>query len=120
MINKAHTAMSVIIVVALYWLLQTVMQKLGITFPPPVAAMALLFISFMLLARVPSFIDRAANILLKFLPLFFIPPAILALRHLDIIIEHGLWFLTAILLSSIAGMAATVWLYKLFSKREQG
>ena len=99
------------------------MQSMGEAFshflhlpiPGPVVGMVLLLLALHW-GPVQRAVAPAAGFLLTHLSLLFVPVGVGVMTHLDLLGAYGLRLLVVIVLSTWAGMAATVWVLRAFQR----
>ena len=99
------------------------MQSMGEAFshflhlpiPGPVVGMVLLLLALHW-GPVQRAVAPAAGFLLTHLSLLFVPVGVGVMTHLDLLGAYGLRLLVVIVLSTWAGMAATVWMLRVFRR----
>ena len=99
------------------------MQSMGEAFshflhlpiPGPVVGMVLLLLALHW-GPVQRAVAPAAGFLLTHLSLLFVPVGVGVMTHLDLLGAYGLRLLVVIVLSTWAGMAATVWVLRAFRR----
>ena len=93
-----------------YQLLGAVMvMLLGIKIPGPVLGMILLFITLLLIRRVPEFLNFTSSNLLTHLSLLFVPAGVGVVTHLQRIGSEWLPIVTTLFVSTLVSMAITAW-----------
>lgn len=83
--------------------------------PGPVVGMVLLLLALHW-GPVQRAVAPAAGFLLTHLSLLFVPVGVGVMTHLDLLGAYGLRLLVVIVLSTWAGMAATVWVLRAFRR----
>lgn len=86
-----------------------VVLLLGLKIPGPVLGMFLLFITLLLLHKLPEWLDQTASYLLKHLSLLFIPAGVGVVVHLQRIGSEWFAIVTTLFVSTLVGMAVTAW-----------
>ncbi len=95
-------------VLLFYQLLGTVMGLLlGLAIPGPVLGMILLFVSLLLMGRVPAFLGFTSSNLLAHLSLLFIPAGVGVITHLQRIGSEWVAIVTTLFVSTVVSMAVT-------------
>jgi holin-like protein len=84
-----------------------VLLKFDITIPPALLGIAVLFISLLLLKKVPKSVSVAASPLLAHMSLFFIPAIVAIVNFIDIIVSFPLALFLAIVVSTLISLAIT-------------
>lgn len=93
-----------------YQLLGTVIVLLaGIQIPGPVLGMFLLFLTLLLMRRIPTSLDFTSNNLLTHLSLLFVPAGVGVVTHLQRIGSEWLPIVTTLFVSTLVSMAVTAW-----------
>ncbi len=87
--------------------------------PGPVVGMVLLLLALQW-GAVQRAVAPAAGFLLTHLSLLFVPVGVGVMTHLDLLGAYGLRLVVVIVLSTWAGMAATVLVLRLFKTRTSG
>lgn len=90
---------------------------LHLPIPGPVVGMVLL-LAALHWGPVQRAVAPAAGFLLTHLSLLFVPVGVGVMTHLDLLGAYGLRLLVVIVLSTWAGMAATVWVLRAFRRSE--
>lgn len=91
-----------------YQLLGTVIVLLlGITIPGPVAGMFLLFLTLLLMRRIPESLDFTSSHLLTHLSLLFVPAGVGVVAHLQRIGSEWFPLVTTLFVSTLISMAVT-------------
>jgi len=106
-----RTGLQLVVLGLLYAGCQLLVARTGLPVPPGLLALLLLIV--LLLSRVvpEKAVDRGGDLLLRYLPVIFLPPGIGVIRELHLVRGHGLG-LAAVLLGSlfvgqlIAGLVA--------------
>ena len=79
--------------------------------PGPVLGMLFLLVALAAPAlRAP--VQAAAEVLLSHLSLLFVPAGVGVMTHLALVSQYGLRMLAVIVLSTLAGMATTAWVFR--------
>lgn len=89
---------------------------LGLPIPGPVLGMVLL-LGVLQFNPMQQAVAPAAGFLLTHLSLLFVPVGVGVMTHLDLLSAYGLRLVVVIVLSTWAGMAATVWVLKAFKPK---
>ena len=95
---------------------ESVVVGTGLPVPGPVVGMALLFALLALLGRVPEELEATAQGLLRHLSLLFVPAGVGVVLHLVLMRDEWLPIGAALLLGTLATVAATAWLMVLFER----
>lgn len=91
-----------------YQLLGTVVGLLlGLQIPGPVLGMIFLFLSLLLMRRVPEFLSFTSGNLLTHLSLLFVPAGVGVITHLQRIGSEWLAIITTLFVSTLVSMAVT-------------
>ena len=95
-----RTGLQLVVLGVLYTVCQWLVARTKIPIPP--GLLALLVLIGLLLSRVvpERAVDRGGDLLLKYLPVIFLPPGIGVIRELHLVRGHGLG-LAAVLLGSL-------------------
>jgi holin-like protein len=95
-----RTGLQLVVLGVLYAGCQWLVGRTGMPVPP--GLLALLVLIGLLLSRVvpEKAVDRGGDLLLRFLPVIFLPPGIGVIRELHLVRGHGLG-LAAVLLGSL-------------------
>lgn len=101
---------------------ETLVRSLGVAlphfaFPGPVAGMAILFGLLALRGRIGPTVEVASNGILRNLSLLFVPAAVGIVQYGDVIAEFGLTLITALVLSTVATLIVTVFVFVAVAKR---
>jgi len=98
-----RTGLQLVVLGALYAGCQWLVARTGIPVPPGLLAL-LVLIGLLLSRAVPErAVDRGGDLLLKYLPVIFLPPGIGVVRELHLIRGHGLGLAVVLLASLIVG-----------------
>jgi holin-like protein len=84
-------------------------RALQLPVPGPVAGMLLLFLTLVVLGRVPDSLSTSAGGLLSHLSLLFVPAGVGIMVHADRIAAEWLPIALALVLSTLLTMAVTAW-----------
>lgn len=106
-----------------YQLVGTVMVLLiDIKIPGPVLGMFLLFLTLLMMRRVPESLDFTSTNLLSHLSLLFVPAGVGVVTHLQRIGSEWFPIVTTLFVSTLISMAVTAWVMqwtiKLLQRRE--
>jgi holin-like protein len=93
---------------------------LGLKIPGAVLGMFLLFITMLLIRKVPDSLDQTASYLLKHLSLLFIPAGVGVVVHLQRIGSEWFAIVTTLFVSTLVGMAVTAWVMQWTMRMMQG
>lgn len=80
--------------------------------PGPVVGMVLLLV-LLRASRVRRSVAACADALLAHLSLLFVPVGVGVMTHLDVLADHGLRLLLALVLSTWIGLAVSAWVLRL-------
>ncbi len=95
-----RTGLQLVVLGVLYAGCQWLVARTGIPVPPGLLAL-LVLIALLLTHAVPErAVDQGGDLLLKYLPVLFLPPGIGVIRELHLVRGHGLG-LAAVLLGSL-------------------
>lgn len=123
--NSGVTPQGFMAAVALFLVCQlageTLVQSVGLAvpgfaFPGPVAGMVLLFVLLVFRGRIGETVAVASNGILRNLSLLFVPAAVGIVQYGDVIVEFGLALITALVLSTVATLIVTVYVFVLVAK----
>lgn len=93
-----------------YQLLGTVIVLwLGVKLPGPVVGMFMLFLTLLLIRRVPESLESTSTSLLSHLSLLFVPAGVGVVTHLQRIGNEWFPIVTTLFISTIISMAVTAW-----------
>ena len=93
-----------------YQLLGTVaVLWLGLNLPGPVLGMILLFLTLLLMRRIPKSLSDTAHNLLLHLSLLFVPAGVGVVTHLKRIGSEWFPIITTLFVSTLVSMAVTAW-----------
>ena len=84
-------------------------RSLDLPVPGPVAGMLLLFLTLVVLGRVPDSLSTSAGGLLSHLSLLFVPAGVGIMVHAERIGAEWLSIVLALVLSTLLTMAVTAW-----------
>lgn len=87
--------------------------------PGPVIGMALMFAALQWRLIGLGRVKPAADVLTRNLALFFVPPGVGLMVYGDLLREQGLVIILAALLSTLAVLIVTGWLYQLIARRHE-
>lgn len=90
----------------------------GLPFPGPVIGMVLLLVALRW-ARVREPVAACAGFLLSHLSLLFVPVGVGVMTHLSLLNDYGGRMLAVIVLSTWAGIVATVLVLRLLGRRDE-
>lgn len=101
---------------------ETLVRSLGVAwshfaFPGPVAGMALLFGLLALRGRIGPAVGVASNGILRNLSLLFVPAAVGIVQYGDVIAEFGFALISALVLSTVATLIVTVFVFVWVARR---
>lgn len=104
---------------------ETLVQSLGVAlahfaFPGPVAGMAILFAWLAVRRRIDAPVDAASNGILRNLSLLFVPAAVGIVQYGHVIAEFGLALIAALILSTVATLVVTVYVFVWVARRTGG
>ena len=99
-----------IAVLLVYQLFGTVIvMLLGLNIPGPVLGMIFLFITLLLMRRIPDYLSFTCSNLLSHLSLLFIPAGVGVVTHLQRIGSEWLPIVSTLFISTLVSMAVTAW-----------
>lgn len=114
-------------IAALTWLLlyqlagEVIARVLSLPVPGPVIGMALLFITLIIRGHtgrpIPQSMQQTANVLLQHLSLLFVPAGTGVMLYLQLIADEWLPISTALIVSTVGGMAVTALTLKALTQR---
>ena len=114
-------------IAALTWLLlyqltgEVLARVLSLPVPGPVIGMALLFITLVIRGHIgrpiPQSMQQTANVLLQHLSLLFVPAGTGVMLYLQLIADEWLPISTALIVSTVGGMAVTALTLKALTQR---
>ena len=87
------------------------MRGAGLPLPGPVIGMLLLFLLMRLRLPLPPELNDAADVLLKYLALLFVPAGVGAVQHLDRLGSEGVRLGAVILLSTVILLTVTALIF---------
>jgi len=97
-----------ITVLLVYQLVGEVISKgLELPLPGPVVGMALLFATLLIRGRLAEGLGETANVLLKYLSLFFVPAGVGVVVHLHLIKSEWMAISVALVVSTLVTIAVT-------------
>lgn len=115
-------------IAALTWLLlyqlagEVFSRVLSLPVPGPVIGMALLFFTLVVRGHmgrpIPQSMQHTANVLLQHLSLLFVPAGTGVMIYLQLIADEWLPITTALIVSTIGGMAVTALILKALLRRQ--
>lgn len=94
-------------------------HALSLPFPGPLTGLLLLFLSLLLMRRVPEGLQEVSHFLLQHISLFFVPVTLYVFVLKERFAEHLWLLLAAIVVSTFVSMLLAVWVSKRFVKQEQ-
>ncbi|HZJ52793.1 MAG TPA: CidA/LrgA family protein [Myxococcaceae bacterium] len=95
--------LQLVVLGALFAGCQWVVARTGLPVPPGLLGL-LLLIGLLLSRAVPEqAVDRGADLLLKYLPVIFLPPGIGVIRELHVVRGHGLGLALVLVASLVVG-----------------
>jgi holin-like protein len=110
-----------IAVLLCYQLLGSVIVLLlGLKIPGAVLGMFLLFVTLLIMRKLPQSLDQTASYLLKHLSLLFIPAGVGVVVHLQRIGSEWFAIVTTLFISTLVGMAVTAWVMQWSMRVLQG
>ena len=99
-----------IAILLFYQLVGTVfVLLLDLKIPGPVMGMIVLFVTLLLLRRIPESLSFTADHLLKNLSLLFVPAGVGVVTHLQRIGSEWFPIITTLFVSTLVSMAVTAW-----------
>lgn len=121
MIKSVSTGLGIMglsILVGIFLFAQYVTHAYNLHFPPSLIGIAIIFILFICLKRVPKAVESAAQPLLKNMSLFFVPAIVGVLAFKDLLFNHAFAIFCAIFVSTILSLGITA-LFAQMCLREQ-
>ncbi len=116
-------------ITALTWLLlyqlagEVLARVLSLPVPGPVIGMALLFCTLVIRGHtgrpIPQSMHHTTNVLLQHLSLLFVPAGTGIMVYLQLIADEWLPITTALIISTLGGMAVTALTLKALMRRQQ-
>jgi holin-like protein len=98
---------------------EVIVRATGLPLPGPVVGMVILFVLLQLRKpRADANVLRTSDALLKHLQLLFIPAGVGVITLLDVIADHPVPLVGALLISWIAGLVTVGWLVTLLLRKE--
>ena len=98
-----RTGLQLVALGALFAACQWLVARTGIPVPPGLLAL-LVLIALLVTRAVPErAVDRGGDLLLRFLPVIFLPPGIGVIRELHVVRGHGLVLALVLLASLVVG-----------------
>lgn len=99
---------------------EVLVRGFALPIPGPVAGMVLLFVFLLVRGRVPDDLDKVSTTLLSHLSLMFIPAGVGVSLYVGLIRDE-IWPLSAaLILGTMATMAVTALVMRLFSRQGEG
>lgn len=86
-------------------------QTLALPLPGPVLGMAGLVVTFIVFPSLATRMADTANGLLAHLSLLFVPAGVGVITHLDLLADHGIALIAALVLSTLAAMFVAVFTF---------
>jgi putative effector of murein hydrolase LrgA (UPF0299 family) len=99
---------------------EVIARASGVPFPGPVIGMAILFIGLMIHGRVPVPLQHTTRSILDHLSLLFVPAGVGVMMYLPLVADEWLPIAGAVIIGTLATMAATAWVMNLFLKPSGG
>jgi holin-like protein len=90
---------------------EALVRGAGLPLPGPVIGMLLLFLLMRLRLPLPPELNDAADVLLKYLALLFVPAGVGAVQHLDRLGSEGVRLGAVILLSTVISLTVTALIF---------
>src|SRR5215212_3814550 len=90
---------------------EALVRGAGLPLPEPVIGMLLLFLLMRLRLPLPPELNDAADVLLKYLALLFVPAGVGAVQHLDRLGSEGLRLGAVILLSTVVSLTVAALIF---------
>lgn len=111
-----RTIAGIMFLIVLVQAMEGLATAFGVHVPGAIAAMALLFAFFLWQGRIPDFLEKGADGLVRIFPLLFIPALVMVSDHWAIIAHHPWLLLSAISVSTLGGLAATALIYRYLTR----
>jgi holin-like protein len=86
--------------------------------PGPVIGMVLLFCGLVLHRKIPSELDEAGGLLLRYLPLLFVPAGVGVITYLDLLVKSWAPIAAAILIGTVLTIAVTGIVMQFLNRRQ--
>ena len=90
---------------------------LGLPVPGPVLGLLMLLVWLIAGGRRPQQLEPLADSFIRYLPLLFVPAAVGVVQYLDLVSAQGAVLLLVIVLSTLAGLLATVVVFSVVAAR---
>jgi holin-like protein len=90
---------------------EAVVRAAGLPLPGPVVGMLFLFVQMRLRLPLPPELNDAADILLRYLALLFVPAGVGAVQHLDHLGSEGVRLGAVILFSTVISLTVTALIF---------
>ncbi|MEQ5869261.1 CidA/LrgA family protein [Sagittula sp. NFXS13] len=99
---------------------ETLSRGLSIAVPGPVLGLAGLFAAFLLIPRLAGYMQNTVQGLLGHLSLLFVPAGVGVVANVDILAEHGLGLIVALVVSTVLAILAGIGAFLLLAKTTGG
>jgi holin-like protein len=96
---------------------ESLSRGLGLPVPGPVLGMLMLFVFLLARGRVAEDMTRTAGVLLRYLPLFFVPAGVGVMLILPTLRREGAALFVVVILSTGLTIAVTAWLTQFLMRR---
>jgi holin-like protein len=114
-----RTGLQLVVLGVLYAGCQWLVARTGIPVPPGLLAL-LVLIGLLLSRAVPeTAVDRGGDLLLRYLPVIFLPPGIGVIRELHLVRGHGLGLVAVLLGSLVVGQLVAGLVGQAMASREK-
>ena len=114
-----RTGLQLVVLGVLYAGCQWLVTRTGIPVPPGLLAL-LVLIGLLLSRAVPeTAVDRGGDLLLRYLPVIFLPPGIGVIRELHLVRGHGLGLVAVLLGSLVVGQLVAGLVGQAMASREK-
>lgn len=102
------------------WVLAIALREwVPLPIPVPLWGMALLFVLFLILGRVPGDIRLVGEFLLHHMPLFFVPAILGVLAYQGLLRLDGVVLLISVVVSTLIGLIVTAGLFRFLDARRK-
>lgn len=98
-----RTGLQLVALGGLFAACQWLVARTGIPVPPGLLALLVLIVLLLVRAVPERAVDRGGDLLLRFLPVIFLPPSLAVVRELHLVHGHGLTLALVLMTSLVAG-----------------
>lgn len=91
---------------------ELLMMISGLPIPGPVAGMLILFLGLLWYGEVPACLRPAAEGLLRYLALLYVPVGVGLIQHFDLLAQEWLVMLLTLISSTLVTLVFTAWIFR--------